>query len=468
MADSEMETASQNVRLKFTTREEQLQLQDDAAVLIPTSFRRIQLSQYVNSQLDLAAPIPFEILINGTYLRSSIDDFLTENGISTENILNVEYVRAKIPPRYIASYEHDDWVSSVDATIASNSRLARILTASYDGHLRVWNQSSQVLATSPGRLDGGHASFVKSAKFITPTQIASTGFDRVVKMWNYKEDEAASTAALIPSLDLYGHSAAIESVDTHAASNRLVTASMDHTVGYWSTRKGDAPSAPDNLIPRTITKEGKRRKLNPSISVPRRGPLSLMQGHSAPVSHAAFDKKDATVAYSTSHDHSVRTWDLVTSALVDTRTTNSALYCLEQMPTLSLLATGSAARDVKLVDPRATASSVVAMTLKGHRNHVVALAQDPSNEYVLASASHDGTCRVWDVRSTKTTKDGITSQSVFTILRESLHGKPTPITGEGHKIFSIAWHPTLGILSAGEDKAVQVNSSDNISQELDR
>ena len=99
------------------------------------------------------------------------------------------------------------------------------------------------------------------------------------------------------------------------------------------------------------------------------------------------------------------------------------------------------------------------MTLKGHKNHVVTLARDPSNDYVLASGSHDGTCRIWDVRSTKSSKDGITTQSISTITRESLHEKATPVTGEGVKIFGLCWDARVGILSAGEDKNVQVNTS---------
>lgn len=91
-------TQAASIRLRFTTRENDLQLGDNAAVLIPTAFRRYQLSQYVNSQLELGQPVPFEFLINGSYLRRSLEDYLTENGISAENTLTVEYVRARIPP----------------------------------------------------------------------------------------------------------------------------------------------------------------------------------------------------------------------------------------------------------------------------------------------------------------------------------------------------------------------------------
>lgn len=457
MAESAMPEHS-NIRLRFTTREADLVLSDTVPILIPTNFRRYQLSQYVNSQLEFSKPVPLEFLINGTYLRGTLDDYLNENGISGETVLSVEYVRARIPPQYVASYEHDDWVSSVDAS-SSIDAPPRIVTSSYDGRVRVWNTSTQLLATSTSGVDGGHHSYVKSAKFVSPHEVVSAGFDRTIKLWEYTDSSTESLGELKARLELYGHKAGVESVCAHHASKRLLSASSDHSVGFWSTKKSDAPPAPLNLIPKSVTREGKRRKLNPSISVAQRGPLRLMHGHTAPVFAADFDVRDETVGYSASLDHTVKTWDLESGETVDTRSTNSALFCLEQMSSLGLIAAGSANRDIKMIDPRASAVSVVAMTLKGHKNHVVTLARDPDHDYVLASGSHDGTCRIWDLRSTRSSRDGTTGSSVFTIPRQSLENKAAPVTGEGVKVFGLCWHPRIGILSAGEDKVLQVNSS---------
>jgi ribosome biogenesis protein YTM1 len=61
---------------------------------------------------------------------------------------------------------------------------------------------------------------------------------------------------------------------------------------------------------------------------------------------------------------------------------------------------------------------------------------------MLASASHDGTTRIWDVRSTK---------PVYTIPRES---------GENSAVFGVDWHNKVGIASAGQDKKLQINSAE--------
>lgn len=452
------EAGQAQVRVRLTTRDTDLALEENAAILVPTSFRRLSLSTLVNSLLNKEKTIPLEFIINGTYLRTTLDEYLSSNGISAETTLTVEYVRARIPPQHVASFEHDDWVSDVDVDAVTSSS-PRILSASYDGLLRVWNTSSQVLATSAGVNQGGHGSFIKSAKWISPSQVVSGGFDRTVRLWKYSEDQGGFSANLSPQIELYGHKSSVESVCPHPASSRILTASADHAVGLWSTRKSDAPPAPEALVPKTRIKDGKRRKLNNEVSVSQRGPLTLMQQHTEAVSGAMFDLNDPTVGYSTSWDQTVRTWDLVTASLVDTRTTSSALFCIEHMPTLNLIAAGSVSRVVRLIDPRASAASVIAMTLKGHKNSVVSLARDPSNDYTIVSGSHDGTCRVWDVRSTKQEKEGAVGQSLYTLPRASLNGAPSPATGDGVKVFGVCWHQDVGILSAGEDKAVQINQS---------
>jgi WD40 repeat protein len=412
-------------------------------------------------------------------LRTSIDDYLTANGISAETILAVEYVRALVPPTHVASFEHDDWVSFVDVLSASSpaSTLAkavvengqeRMLSSSYDGYLRVWNTSSQVLATSPAPSDGGHASSIKSAKFFSPSQLVSSGLDRTVRLWKYNEDDFEASGSIVPQLELYGHKGSVDSVAVHGPLNRILSASADHSVGLWSTKKSEAPEAPANLLPSASARGSKRRRLNQSVTVPQRGPISLLKAHTEAVSEATFDSRDHTVGYSASWDHTIRTWDLVTSTLVDTRTTSNALLSVTQLSELNLLATGSSGKDIKLIDPRDTATTVSAMTLRGHYNAVVSLAKDPESEYGLVSGSHDGTCRVWDVRSKRSGKDGVVGESIYTIERESAKGRGRVAAGEGVKVFGVCWDKALGIVSASEDKRVQINRGSGIVSQRDQ
>ncbi|KAJ0419970.1 hypothetical protein BJY00DRAFT_301819 [Aspergillus carlsbadensis] len=464
-----LQAVQRQVRVQLTSQQEDIALPDSTGpILVPTGLRRYALSTLVNNLLGNDKPIPFEFLINGAFLRTSIDEYLTGNGISAETTLEIEYVRALIPPLHIASYEHDDWVSAVDVLSASSASSIpqgqeRILSGSYDGLLRVWNTSSQVVAASPSRTEGGHTSSIKAAKFVSPNSIVSAGLDRTVRVWKYSESEDGFSGKIAPQLELYGHKSGINSLAVHAPSNRILSASADHSVGFWSTRKSDAPATPENLLP---SRTSKRRKLNPSVSVSQRGPLALLSAHTAPVSAAIFDAKDSTVGYSASWDHSLRTWDLVTASLVDTRTTSHSLLSLEHLPDHHLLATGTSARHITLIDPRASATTISAMTLRGHTNAVVTLARDPNSTYGLISGSHDGTCRIWDLRATKTDKGAAVGDSVYSISRKSLEdeGKTNSkrVGGEGVKVFSVCWDREVGIVSAGEDKRIQINRGEGV------
>jgi WD40 repeat protein len=101
------------------------------------------------------------------------------------------------------------------------------------------------------------------------------------------------------------------------------------------------------------------------------------------------------------------------------------------------------------------------MTLRGHTNAVVTLSRDPESEFGLVSGSHDGTCRIWDVRSTKKGKDGVVGESIYSIERESAKGERR-VAGEGVKVFGVCWDRNIGIVSASEDRRLQINRGEGV------
>lgn len=380
-------------------------------------------------------------------------------------MLDVEYTRAVLPPLHVSSFEHDDWVSAVD--MLSQSSLAgiwskdgvqsgqeRILSASYDGLLRVWNLSGDAIATSTPPNNGGRITSLKSAKWLSDSKIIAAGLDNVVRTYNYDED----TRTISASLELYNHRWGVEDVAVHGPSNRILSASSDTTISLFSGNAKDSPAAPSNLLPTSTAASNKRQRLSkPERTVPSRGALSTLSGHTAPVSGVIFKPEDSTVAYSTSHDHTLRTWDLPTSTCVDTRTTGHALLSLVALPN-NIIAAGTSARHITLIDPRASATRIAVSTLRGHGNAVVSLDTDPNSEYGLVSGSHDGTTRIWDIRSVRSRgEDGQVGESVYSIARNGATN--TRSSGEGIKVFGVRWDKEVGIVSAGEDKKVQINKS---------
>lgn len=423
--------------------------------------------------LDTTSPIPFDFLVNGSFLRTSLEDYLKANGLSSESTITLQYVRSLIPPVYQASFEHDDWVRDIDVLSASSragiwsgdhftTGQERILSASDDGILRIWDGSGNAIATSSPTGLHGHANSIKAAKFLSSSQIASSGQDATIRIWKYAEANDHLSGTFKQTLQLCGHKTAVNTLDVHGPTGRILSTSVDGNVGLWTTSKSSAPAV---QAPEADQPSSKKAKLSSSVS--QRGPLSLTRPHNLPASAAVFDPADSTIAYTSSLDHTIRTLDLTTSKVENVITTSHPLFslcALRRNGNSLLLAAGNSARHVTLVDPRASAALTSVMTLRGHRNIVSGLAPCPDNDHSLVSASYDGTCRIWDLRSvrpaTRAEGGGSVCESVHTIQRESSiqkTGGASDVPGRGAKLFGVAWDAHWGIVSGGEDKVVQIN-----------
>ncbi|SCW01724.1 LAFE_0E05864g1_1 [Lachancea fermentati] len=437
------------VKLRFFTREEDESLKvDDTTLYAPVSLKRYGLSEIVNHLLGLEKTVPFDFLIDGELLRTSLDDYLVKKGLSSETCLNVEYTRAVLPPSYLSSFNNDDWVSALDVGGS------KIISGSYDGVVRTWNLSGKI-----EKQYSGHSGPVRAVKFISNTRLVSGANDRTLRLWKTKNDDLKNNldaeeddvedGKTLAILD--GHKAPVVALDV--SSDRILSGSSDKTIGFWSTNYKEMMTVDpmESLSSNVSSAAKKRRKLTlKDGSIRRRAPLALMESHSAPVEAVIFDSRDSTVGYSVSQDHTIKTWDLVTSRCIDTKTTSYSLLSLTQMTKLNLLACGSSARHITLHDPRIGSSAkITQQQLIGHKNFVVSLDTCPENEYMLCSGSHDGTVKIWDVRS---------NTAMYTITRED----ESVVKGVNDKVFAVRWAKGVGILSGGQDKKIQINKGDDI------
>lgn len=98
--------------------------------MLPLSWRRYHLSQLINKVLNLPNPVPFDFIVNGELLSTSVGEWCTEknfgevsllvfrlnsalNGTAKEETLEIEYIPSALPPEQVASIPQPDWVSSV-------------------------------------------------------------------------------------------------------------------------------------------------------------------------------------------------------------------------------------------------------------------------------------------------------------------------------------------------------------------
>lgn len=453
-----MDAAQVKIRL-FTKEEDESLHVSDAPLYVPVLLKRYGLSEVVNHLLekDTEAPIPFDFLIDGQLLRTLIDEYLVQNGLSLEAFLNVEYTRAVLPPSFLGLFNNEDWVSSVDVinpqlVAATSSQVpttdAKILSGCYDGIVRTYNALGQV-----ERQFVGHLAPVKAVKWVSSTRVVLAGNDRQVRLWKsgaepvaVDEDEEAELGKTYAILE--GHKAPVVTLDVHQGSNRIISGAYDNTVAVWLTIQLQMAAInvhadEDKYLLLALKK--RRKMAVQDATLRRRAPLLVLDGHTQQVEGVAFDARDALVAYSVSQDHTIKTWDLYTGKCVDTKQTGYSLLLVLPLVGPSLLATGSLARHINLLDPRAEEATL--KRLVGHTNFVVSLAASPDNANLFLSASHDGTVKVWDVRGEK---------PLYTITREGADTKP--------KLFGVAWDPVVGIVLGGLDKKLQINKGTDIAK----
>lgn len=98
----------------------------------------------------------------------------------------------------------------------------------------------------------------------------------------------------------------------------------------------------------------------------------------------------------------VRRWDAAVGSSVDTYNGSKAVCSVaSSSASPDVVAFGSADRCLRLWDTRARqGESLAVRTHHGsHTNWVTAVAWSPTSQHHLATASHDGTVKMWDVRS---------------------------------------------------------------------
>lgn len=505
---------SSQVQIRLVTRDTKYSV-PDVPLYVPVSLRRYGLSEVVNKLLEQGhddrvaegleallpgetedggfTHIPFDFLADdGSLLRTaSLAEYLSKRGLSAENALTLEYTRAVLPPSYLASYSHPDWVSAVDIFKHSKAGgvvgedgarvcdASPIATGSYDGVIRLWTPS----ATVSHQLVA-HNAAIKSIKWTSPSTLVSASNDRMLCLWSLKpsQDTGDITANSSISALLRGHTDAINDVaisspNTSTNNNPLsiLSASADKTLKLWSTDYKQLPQFEEDESISAASKKNtasqKRRKLamHKLPQARSRTALLTLTGHTQPVTGTIFHPNSAvhgaSVAYSVGLDHTIKTWDLQTGTQVSSKTSGFSLTCMTALADLGLLACGSSARHILLHDPRDGSSSssdgqlsllssdnnssVSKATLVGHTNMVTSLAPSPHSQYVFVSGALDGTARVWDIRA---------QHSLYVIEREKGAGKIKTVGGL-NAVLDVDWSKDVGIVSAGKDNMLQINSS---------
>ena len=224
-----MASAGEDVQItcRFVTRLPEKFRIAPTPLAVPGALTRYGLSEVVNHLLALDPPKPFDFLVDGELVRTSLRKLLLRKAISAEKTLDVEYIPAVGPPAETSVGKHEDWVSAIDGGFAG-----AIATGCYDGTVGLWSPSGTRLLTVAVPNAANNA-ITSVALLPTKTRdgdgtnhrlaLVAGAHDGVARLWDatFSGKRASANASRV----FVGHTAAIAEIAAAPGGDRFATAS---------------------------------------------------------------------------------------------------------------------------------------------------------------------------------------------------------------------------------------------------
>jgi ribosome biogenesis protein YTM1 len=206
---------------------------------VPGKLTRYGLSEVVNHLLALDPPKPFDFLVDGELVRTSLEKLLLRKRITAEKVLDVEYIPAVGPPSEESVGKHEDWVASIDGGFAN-----AIATGCYDGSAKLWTPGGRLLLTLPVANAANNA--VTSVTLLPSGNGSEDGLvlvagahDGIVRSWDCAVSKKNGASASAKNARAFvGHTAAVVAVASAPGGEFFASASNDGTARVWRREGG--------------------------------------------------------------------------------------------------------------------------------------------------------------------------------------------------------------------------------------
>jgi WD40 repeat protein/serine/threonine protein kinase len=321
----------------------------------------------------------------------------------------------------------------------------QLASGSEDRTIRLWDPEK---SRDPVTVLRGHLAPVTTLAFSSdPHALASGDADGAVKVWDLSRPAADSS--------LRGHTQVVRGL-AFGKNNRTLVSVGGKEGGpgervQWDLRTGAAVKgpaagsfkafhciafAPDNSVSVTGGEDGLVQVWKTDT-----GEATVLRGHTGTVNAVAFDK-DGRLA-TAGQDEMVRLWDLTRKQEVVVLGCGSPVLAVSFSLDGKVLAAGCEDGLVRLWDP---AEPKLLDTLKGHNGAVTAVVFSPLKLAILVTGGKDRTVRVWDTAADRDQELGV--------RKERLKGT---LKGHGHWVLGLAFSPDGKVLaSASRDGTVKL------------
>ncbi|KMZ65037.1 Ribosome biogenesis protein Ytm1 [Zostera marina] len=406
---------------------------------LSTKLVRAELSEIVNYLLlsmdSEFKQIAFDFIVNGEFIRIPLEEFLLRNGISTERVLEIEYVKAVVP-REDDPLPHDDWVSAVDG-----SHPSFIASGCYDGYARLWKegyQCSHVLEGHSGAISSICIIKENDSRNSNNLHIVTASKDRDLKLWQINADSTIDHLTKVRSLKTFhGHTGSVQCVSGVPSGDMVCSGSWDSSIKLWNV--GDETE--DDLVIKKRKVHTIGGGLNEESHLEGTS-ISTLKGHTECVSAVVWTERETI--YSASFDHSVKRWDVQTGKHTWNLASGKLLRCIDVGGESSaLVAAGGADSIIRVWDPRKPDTLTPTFKFMSHSSWISACKWHKSSWYHLLSSSYDGKVMLWDIRT------------LCCLAVMDSHS--------GEKVLCADWWKDDSIISGGADSKLSISSRISIS-----